>query len=58
MIFIMVYPGHDAGLKESVEVENYLSTLSHQHYKVTKTYLPFQDHRPPYLIMIYKQKRT
>lgn len=58
IIFMVVYPGHQEGYEESTALDTYLKTLSQHEVKITKTYLPYQDNLPPYLITIYKQKRT
>ncbi len=58
IIFMVVYPGHEQGYEESTALEDYLKKLNKIKYKTIKTYLPYQDNKPPYLITIYKQKRT
>ncbi|MCD4826803.1 MAG: class I SAM-dependent methyltransferase [Acholeplasmataceae bacterium] len=55
MVFMMIYPAHEAGKIESLSIEQYLESIDHEQFKVIKTYLPFQEHMPPYLITIYKK---
>lgn len=56
MVFMMVYAAHEAGLIESLAIDQYLQTLNIAQYKVLKTYLPYQEHVPPYLLTIYKKE--
>lgn len=56
MVFIAVYPGHDAGKDESVALDEYLATLDPNTFKIVNTHLPYQDNNPPYLITIYKKE--
>lgn len=55
-IQIVLYTGHDAGLKEAVALEAFLKHLPTTRFKVMKIHLPFQDNQPPYILMIYKTK--
>lgn len=58
IVFLMVYPGHLEGSKESIYLDKYLETLNPHAFKIVKTYLPYQNNKPPYLLTIYKTKRT
>lgn len=56
MVFMVVYKGHNEGYEESKAIHLFLSTLDQNRYKILKTYLPYQDNRPPYLLCIYKKE--
>jgi hypothetical protein len=56
MVFMVVYEGHTEGYEESMAIHSYLSTLNQNRYKVLKTYLPYQDYKPPYILCIYKKE--
>jgi 16S rRNA G1207 methylase RsmC len=56
MVFMVVYKAHNQGYEESKAIHLFLSTLDQGRYKVLKTYLPYQDNRPPYLLCIYKKE--
>ena len=56
IIWMVIYPGHPLGYEESIAIEKYLETITPENYKVVKTYLPYQNNFPPYLITIHKQK--
>lgn len=56
MVFMVVYRGHSEGYQESKDLDIYLQTLNQHKYKVLKTYLPYQDNRPPYVLTIYKKE--
>ncbi|BCR36422.1 tRNA (mnm(5)s(2)U34)-methyltransferase [Mariniplasma anaerobium] len=58
MVFMVVYKGHNEGYEESKAIHLFLSTLDQNQYKVLKTYLPYQENRPPYLLCIYKKELT
>lgn len=58
MVNIVVYLGHKEGEDESKYLDAYLKSLNPYQFKILKTYLPYQDNKPPYLITIYKTKRT
>jgi tRNA G37 N-methylase Trm5 len=49
---ITVYTGHLEGQNESLVLEDYMKLLNPLHYKVLKIYLPYQDNKPPYIILI------
>jgi len=54
-IQLVVYPGHDEGLKEFTEIHAFLSQLDHQIYKVLRTDLPFQKNLPPMIWTVLKK---
>ncbi len=56
-IIIVVYPGHEEGYLESLEINQYLETLNPKQYKILKTELPYQDNKPPYILWITKTKK-
>lgn len=56
IVFMVIYPGHEEGKKESDQLENFFKTIDHRFYKVVKTHLPYQHLNPPYLVMIYKKE--
>jgi len=58
IVFMVIYPGHEEGKKESDQLENFFKTIDHRDYKVVKTHLPYQHLNPPYLVMIYKKERN
>jgi len=49
---IVLYPGHDEGLKEAMAIEEYVSTLNQKQYEVLKYQFINQINNPPYLIAI------
>ena len=53
-ILLVVYPGHLEGRHEALEINKYLESLNPKSYKTIKTYLPFQDNHPPYILWITK----
>ncbi len=53
-ILITIYPGHDEGYKEKVEVENFLRSISQKEYTIIKYDFINQINNPPYVISIYK----
>jgi tRNA G37 N-methylase Trm5 len=56
IVFMVIYPGHEEGKKESDDLEDFFKTIDHRFYKVVKTHLPYQHLNPPYLVMIYKKE--
>lgn len=56
IVFMVIYPGHEEGKKESECLEDYFKTIDHRFFKVVKTHLPYQHLNPPYLVMIYKKE--
>jgi predicted methyltransferase len=56
MVFMVVYKGHNEGYEESKAIHVFLSKLDQNRYKILKTYLPYQDNRPPYLLCIHKKE--
>lgn len=56
IVFMVIYPGHEEGKKESEQLENFFKTIDHRFYKFVKTHLPYQHLNPPYLVMIYKKE--
>lgn len=55
-ILYVIYPGHDEGFKESKALFDHIKTFDPQIYKTVRIDLPFQDHNPPYILWIHKQK--
>lgn len=53
LIIIVVYPGHDEGLKESKWLDKYLSSLDSS-FLVTK-YQPINQNKSPYILKIIKK---
>ncbi len=53
-IILVIYPGHETGMTESIEIEKYLSSLDPKTHKILKTNLPYQNNKPPYIIWISK----
>jgi tRNA G37 N-methylase Trm5 len=51
---LMVYIGHEEGIKESLALNDYFKRLSPLSYKISKLDLPYQDNYPPYIILIQK----
>jgi hypothetical protein len=51
---LMIYSGHEEGLKESIALDSYFKTLNPLSYKISRVDLPYQDNKPPYLILIQK----
>jgi len=51
---MMVYLGHEEGIRESKDLDHYFSTLSLTSYKIMKIDLPYQDNFPPYILLIQK----
>jgi ubiquinone/menaquinone biosynthesis C-methylase UbiE len=58
IVFMVIYPGHEEGKKESEQLEDFFKTIDHRFYKVVKNHLPYQHLNPPYLVMIYKKERN
>ena len=52
VIVIVVYPGHEQGQQESIEVENFVKTLPQKKYDVVKYQFLNQINNPPYVIVI------
>lgn len=55
LILITFYPGHREGKKESIYLEDYLSSLSQKEYSILKFSFINQINNPPYLIKISKK---
>jgi len=55
-IQLVVYIGHDEGNLESIYLDEYLKKLDQEKFKVMKIELPYQNNKPPYILMIYKIK--
>lgn len=53
-VMLVIYPGHPKGFIESREISSFISSINHKQYKIIKTYLPYQDNHPPYIIWITK----
>jgi hypothetical protein len=51
---LMIYIGHEEGLKESTLLDLYFKRLSLLSYKISRIELPYQDNKPPYIILIQK----
>ena len=51
---LMIYIGHAEGLKESIALDLFFKRLSPLSYKISKIDLPYQDNKPPYIILIQK----
>lgn len=51
VIYIIIYPGHSEGLKESILLENYTKDLDSKKYMVT-LHKPFNQNNAPYLLTI------
>lgn len=56
-IFIVVYPGHDEGLKESLALLDFTKTLDSKTFLVTKI-IPYNQLNAPYLIIINKKQKN
>lgn len=52
---IVVYPGHPAGFKESIHIEEFLKTVPQDQFSVLKYQFINQVNAPPYLLAIYKK---
>lgn len=55
VIFIIVYPGHDEGLKESMLLNEYVKSLDSKLFLST-TFKPTNQKNAPYLITINKKR--
>lgn len=53
---LVIYPGHQEGLKESVEILRFTASLSQKEYQVLRYEFFNQKNNPPYLIAIQKLK--
>ena len=53
-IMVVIYPGHDEGLKESMAIDEWSASLDSATYLVMK-YQPTNQHRAPYLVTINKK---
>lgn len=56
IIIMVVYPGHEQGLIESVKVLEYVKTLSQKEYDVVKYEFINQINNPPFVIVIERKK--
>ena len=54
-ILLVVYPGHQEGFKESVDISNYLKLLDTKQYSIVKIDMPYQHNHPPYILWIQKR---
>lgn len=54
-ILIVVYPGHKAGLIESILLTDYLKDVDPTKFSILKVDLPFQTNRPPYIYFIKRK---
>jgi len=55
IITIAVYPGHDEGMKEKIELLNYLSKVDQKFLDVLKMEFINQINNPPLLIVVQKK---
>ncbi len=55
-IMLVVYTGHQAGMDESIAIDQYLQSLNQSQFKILKINLPYQDNKPPYILFIQKVK--
>lgn len=55
-VLIVVYTGHEQGIKESIGLNHYFKSIDQNAYKVLRTDLPFQDNKPPFIYFILKVK--
>lgn len=53
LLCLVLYVGHNEGLKESIYVENYLKTLDPHIYR-TYTFKPLNIHNCPYIVLVEK----
>ena len=56
IIIMVVYPGHEQGLIESVKVLEYVKTLPQKEYDVVKYEFINQINNPPFVIVIERKK--
>ena len=54
IIIIVVYPGHEEGMKESLKLNDFLKTLDQKKFEVLKYEFFNQINNPPYLFAIEK----
>lgn len=54
VLFLVVYPGHDEGYKESQWIDDYVKKLDRYHYNVS-TYRMVNKNNAPYVIEIEKK---
>ncbi|MBN2795537.1 MAG: class I SAM-dependent methyltransferase [Clostridia bacterium] len=55
ILWIVVYPGHEAGQEESEALSNYLSGFEQKNYSVLKMAFMNQKNNPPYIWAIEKK---
>ena len=55
-ILLVIYPGHEEGMKESIAINDLLSLLNQNIYKVLRINLPYQKNYPPYINLVKKIK--
>jgi len=55
-IMLVIYTGHNAGMDESIAIEDYMHSLNQTLYKILKIDLPYQDNKPPYILFLQKVK--
>lgn len=53
-ICLTLYPGHDSGYKEKIEIEKFLSNISQTKFTIIKSEFINQINNPPYIIVIKK----
>lgn len=54
-VFIVVYPGHSEGYRESLWIDEFVSTLNSKHFNVSQ-YRMLNKNKAPYVIEIEKRK--
>lgn len=54
IIVITFYPGHDSGMKESLEIPKFLQELDQRQFTIVKFDFINQKNKPPFSIMIQK----
>lgn len=55
LLWVVVYPGHDAGAVEAKGLETMVKTLDQKKYSVMKMQMMNQINNPPYIIAIEKK---
>lgn len=55
VLWIAIYPGHDAGKEEADAIEDYVSDLEQKSYSVVKMSFMNQRNNPPYIIGVEKK---
>jgi hypothetical protein len=57
-MWIVIYPGHEAGKEEAEALEAYVASLEQKSYSVMKLNFMNQRNTPPYIIAIEKKINT